>query len=75
MENETAQVRILARFFFSSSSSSSFSSSCCLCMCGNVTRGLLIFCISLRVLLLFHNNWTNIRRCEQKILNKYNPFG
>ena len=60
MENETAQVRILARFFFFFffSSSSSFSSSCCLCMCGNVTRGLLIFCISLRVLLLFHNNWT-----------------
>ena len=66
MENETAQVRILASFFSSSSS----------CLCENVTKGLFIFCIeSLRVLLFFQSKWTNVRRCEQKILNKYNTFG
>ena len=36
---------------------------------------LFIFCIKpLRVLLLFQNKCTNIRRSEQKILNKYNKF-
>ena len=71
MGNETAQVRILACFFFFFSSSSSF----CLCMCGNVMKGLFFFCIwSLRVL-LFQNKWTNIRRGEQTILNKYHKFG
>ena len=34
------------------------------------------FCIYwLRVLLLFQNKWTNIRRGEQTILNKYNKSG
>ena len=33
---------VLSFFFFFFSSSSS---SCCLCMCGNVTKGLFIFCI------------------------------
>ena len=48
----------------------------CVCMCGKVAKGLFIFCIqSLIVVLLFQNKWTNIRRCEQKILNKYNKFG
>ena len=39
MENETVQVRILASVFLL------LSSSFCLCMCGNVTKDLLIFCI------------------------------
>ena len=46
MNNETAQVRILAiyfiffiyLFFF-------WGGSFCLCMCGNVTKNLFIFCI------------------------------
>ena len=42
VENETAQVRILAWSFFFSFF---FSSSVCLFMCGNVTEGLFIFCI------------------------------
>ena len=61
MGNETAQVRVLVCFFFFFSPSSFY-----LCMCGN-GEGFVHF-------LLFQNKWTNIRRGEQKILNKYNKF-
>ena len=76
MENETAQARILACV--------------CVCVCVCVffvfffsflfvwkcdERFVDFLHIVAKSPSAFHNKWTNIRPCEQKILNKYNKFG
>ena len=63
--NETAQVRILECFFFF------------FFLAVYVTEGFVHFLhtVAKSPFLLFQNKWTNIRRGEQSILNKYNKFG
>ena len=72
MENETAQVRILALFFF-------FFLLLLLLplfVCGTVTKGLFILLHIVAKSPAFpKKKRTNIRRGEQKILNKCNKFG
>ena len=72
MENETAQVRILACsfFFFLLLLLPLF-------VCGNVTKGqfILLHIVAKSPAFPKKKKWTNIRRGEQKILNKCNKFG
>ena len=59
-------------FFFFVFSSFSF----CLCMCGNDQGFVHFLHIDAKSPPAFPKyKWTNIRRGEQKILNKYNKFG
>ena len=72
MGNEKAQARTLVCFFLFVFSSFSF----CLCMCGNDQGFVHFLHIDAKSPPAFPKyKWTNIRRGEQKILNKYNKFG